>query len=98
MLKNRADLVNSINQSVFSLLTLIIANCFRNLAIASGQGKQAIDLEGKVEDLNEMTIPDSLKLQLSSSSTKSQLECIHYAIQYMIIISLLLLGLLRQLH
>ena len=44
MLKNRADLVNSINQSVFSLLTLIIANCFRNLAIASGQGKQAIDL------------------------------------------------------
>ena len=89
MLKNRADLVNSINQSVFSLLTLIIANCFRNLAIASGQGKQAIDLEGKIEDLNEMTLPDSLLPQLTSSSTASQLDCIQYAIQYIIIISLI---------
>ena len=89
MLKNRDDLVNSINQSVFSLLTLIIANCFRNLAIASGQGKQAIDLEGKIEDLNEMTIPDSLLPQLTSSSTESQLECIQYAIQYIMIISLI---------
>lgn len=67
---------------VYCLLPLIVANCFRNLAISSGQGKQAIDLEGKEEDLNEMVLPADISSFLSSPSLSYQQSFLAYAIQY----------------
>lgn len=66
---------------VYCILPLIIANCFRNLAISSGQGKQAIDLEGKEEDLNEMVVPGEISSFLLSPSLSYQQSFLAYAIQ-----------------
>ena len=67
------------NTKLRVLLPLVIANCFRNLAIASGQGKKALDLEDKIEDLNEMKPPS---IDFASLSTDCQLFYLQYAQTY----------------
>lgn len=64
------------------MLPLVIANCFRNLAIASGQGKKALDLEDKVEDLNEMKPPALFSAFLAAPSAEYQQAFLEEAITY----------------
>lgn len=80
--------MNEGKELFLSLLPLVIASCFRNLAIASGQGKQAMDLGDKVEDLTPMELPSSLEVFLQKPSIEYETGYVTYAIEYLVSISL----------
>lgn len=91
LLKQKKELLHEAHEKLVVFLPLVIANCFRNLAIASGQGKKALDLEDKIEDLNEMEPPP---IDFSSLSADSQSSFLQYAHTYSL--SFLLISVVKQ--